>query len=188
MGGRFLYLILTAALVSPVFMQAQLKAADPLNAAPLGLSAEVAATTQQGQPAVLRITLKNSGNIAADLPMPGIGCSSDDGALIVRFEWHSNDPNDHSGRGWGCGGGSDHGQSLMDRVRNQWIELQPGEFLTVSENLRPYIGSMEPGTVEYWVEYTPPTIKPEELIALKTTGFTAPTEKLITDRHTFSVN
>lgn len=158
---------------------------DPVH---LELFAEVAATTENGQPAALRITLKNVGNLAADLSIPAIGCSSKDGSLQVRMEWHSKDPEDHSGMGWGCASGVSDGPSLLDRASKEWIRLQPGEFLTVTENLRPQTKDMKPGTVDYWVEYTPPTLSKAERIELQSNGYLVPTESLKTESHTFAVD
>jgi len=128
---------------------------------------------------VLRITLRNVGNIAVDLAMPNIGCPGGDGAVFVQYRWHSNDPNDLSGYGWGCGGGGlDHQLSLLTRVREEWIRLQPGEFVTQSTNIRDRFKGMKPGTIEYWAEYSPPTLTTKEMEELWEAGFVIPTESL----------
>jgi hypothetical protein len=170
-----------------VAMQAQQKPHRPASLARLEVSSEIATTTQQGQPAVMRITLKNICDVAVDLPMPSVNCSSEDGTLSVEILWHSDDPDDQTSSGRGCGGSLTDRPSLMDRVRNGWIHLLPGEFLTVSENLHQYIAGMKPGTIEYWTIYAPPRIKPKDLADLQAGGYIVPEEELSTDHRTFSI-
>ena len=78
--------------------------------------------------------------------------------------------------------------SLMDRVRNEWLRLQPGEFITSSENIRERLGELDPGTVEYWAEYVPPEATPKELAELREAGYIVPTEKIQTAHHSFVVH
>jgi hypothetical protein len=158
------------------------KAPNPVQ---LELTAEVAATTQEGYPAVLRITLKNVGAVAVDLPMPEVGCVSGDGGLEIRLSWHSLDGK--TGAGGGCAAGSSDRPRLLDRARDSWIRLQPGEFIVASQSLRPRVKALGPGTVEYWIEYTPLTITPTEMAELTTAGYFVPTEKIETAHESFEV-
>jgi len=52
----------------------QQKTEKPPNPVYLELSAEVATTTDDGYPAALRITVKNVGNVAVDMPIPISPC------------------------------------------------------------------------------------------------------------------
>ena len=160
----------------------------PQSLAQLDLASEVATTTDDGQPAALRITLKNIGSITVDLPMPGIGCSGPDGAVQALLTWHSNDPEDKSGYGFGCGGAVSDRLGLVERVRKEWIRLRPNETLTFTENLRSRISNWKPGTVEYQVEYEPPSLNPEELKQLEAAGYVVPTEEIRTEIRTFAIH
>jgi hypothetical protein len=168
--------------VSAIGQQKTEKASNPVR---LELTSEVAATTEEGYPAVLRVTLTNVGNMAVDMPMPNLGCISEDGGLQIGFILTSLDGK--SGvSGW-CGGGSSDRPRLLNRARDEWIRLQPGEFIVASESLRPHLKNLGPGTVEYWIEYTPLSITPTEMAELTKAGYFFPTEKIETPRETFDV-
>jgi hypothetical protein len=79
----------------------QQKAEKPANMVHLELTAEVAATTEEGYPSVLRVTVKNIGNMAVDMLMPVLGCVPRGGYIAFHLKWQPDDPNSHSGRGWG---------------------------------------------------------------------------------------
>lgn len=150
--------------------------------AQLELTAEVAATTDEGYPAALRITLTNIGDVPVDLPILGLTCSPDNG-IAVRAAW--TDGRDGSGMGGGCWlcGLS----SLKVRVEKDWVRLRPGEFMTTSANLRGVYARFGPGTVEYWVEYTPPKATPQEVEDLQQAGYIIPTGKLHTEHQRFTL-
>ena len=187
-GFRFAILAATAS-VWAVAAAGQQKAEKPVNPARLELMAEVAATTEDGYPAALRVTVKNVGNVAVDMPMPKFPCVPGGGGVDMRFEWHPNDPEDHTGAlNTGSGCWEEHFANLMDRVHRDWIRLQPGDFITVSESFRGRFQNLKPGTVEYWVEYVPPEVKTEELIELQRSGYVIPTERIETVHQTFTVH
>lgn len=171
-----------------VMAMGQQRAVMQPNPAHLELTAEVAATTEEGYPSVLRITVKNVGNVAVDMPMPMVPCVPGGGGVEMQFEWHYSDPGNHTGVSVGKSGCmQDHFPSLKDRVRYDWIHLQPGEFITVSESLRGRFQNLQPGTVEYWVEYIPPEASAKELAELQQAGYIIPTEKIETAHQTFVV-
>jgi len=161
----------------------QPKAENPRNPVNLELTAEVAATTEDGYPSALRITLKNVGDMAEDMPMPNFGCPGGDGALHVQVEWQSEDG--MAGSGGGCGGRLDHRPPLIERVRHEWLRLQPGEFLVMSQSIRPSLQDLQPGFVSYWVEYSPPILKAAEILELQGAGYLVPTQKIETTHETF---
>ncbi len=152
------------------------------SAAQLELSAEIAATTDEGYPAALRVTLKNIGNVAVTTPLLGSGCHPDNGVRIERF-WTSVD--DQRGIGGGGGCGISDQPSLDERVRKMWIHLAPGEFMTAT--LRLDAPDRKPGFVEYWVEFTPPDATAGEVEHLLEAGFVIPTDKLATEHRSFRV-
>ena len=59
--------------------------------------------------------------------------------------------------------------------------------MTISQSIRHQIRGLEPGTVEYWVEYFPPVATPQEVMELLQAGFIIPTEKLHTEHQTFQL-
>ena len=182
----FSVLMLLSLLAQAMYSQ-QPKQHQPASLAQLDLSSEIAATTQQGKPAVIRITLKNIGNIAVDLPMPNTSCVNEDGSVIVKLVWSSSDPDDHTGFGEVCGGGITDRPSLMDRARNEWVHLLPGEFLTFNENIHIRTARWKRGNVEYWVTYDPPRLHVKDLSELQAAGFIVPDEELTTHHQNFSI-
>jgi len=183
--------VCVAAIVCAGAMMAagQVKVEKAPSPAHLELTAEVAATTDEGYPSVLRITIKNVGNVAVDMPMPKAPCVPGDGGVMVRSEWRPSDPEDHTASFSGIAGcAMDHFPSLKFRVAHQWIRLRPGEFIVISESLREDFLDLRPGTVTYWVQYIPPRVPPEELIDLQRSGFVVPIEKIETAHQTFVVH
>jgi hypothetical protein len=170
-----------------VMATGQQKTEKPANPVHLELTAEVAATTEEGYPAALRVTVKNVGNMAVDMSMPVLGCLPQGGHLFIHLEWWPDDPNNHSSRGWGEGCGEGDMPSLTNRIRDEGIRLRPGEYITSCENIRKRIGELKPGTVEYWVEFVPPNATKRDLAELQQAGYIIPTEKIETVHQTFAV-
>jgi len=164
---------------------AQQKPEKPDSPVHLELITEVAATTEDGLPAALRITLKNAGNIAVDLPMLQSDCKPE-GGVGFHFSWRSSDDREGVGNGYGCA--ADGHSSFLEHVRRDWIRLQPGEFLCMSENLRGYLRDLKPGTVEYWVQFVPSSVKPEDLLLLQSAGYVVPTENIEGVHYKFAVH
>ncbi len=163
---------------------AQQKTEKHPSLAQLELTAEIAATTDDGLPAALRITIKNAGSLVVDMPLSPFSCYPS-GGVSVEFFWHSNQDNTGEVHGHGCGGGKS--QPLTERVPEDWIRLRPGEFVTSTENLRSLFRNLKPGVVEYWVEYTPPDATPKEILALQELGYIIPTENLATAHKHFDI-
>ena len=155
----------------------------PLSLAHLELTAEVAATTDEGYPSALRVTVRNVGNLVVTMPILGGDCHPDNGVKVESF-WISIDEQSGTGGGGGCGI-SDQ-PSLLARARQKWIRLAPGEFMTTMLQLdAPNKGA---GTLEYWVEYTPPDATAREVDDLMQAGIVVPTEKLTTEHRTFMIH
>lgn len=151
--------------------------------AQLELSIEVAATTDEGYPAALRVTVKNVGTLAVTMPVLGRGCHPDNGVHLESF-WTSVD--EKSGRGWGGGCATSDMPSLASRVKSDWVWLEPGEFMTTT--LRLDLAGEKSGTVEYWVEYDPPDATVREIDDLLQAGYVIPTEKLATEHRRFQIH
>jgi len=166
---------------------AQQKVEKSPNPAKLELTAEVATTTEEGYPAVPRITVTNVGNVAIDMPMPALECLPHGGYVVIHLSWTPENLDGLTGRGWGQGCGRTHSESLLKRVQTEWIHLRPGEFIVSSENLHKRLGNVDPGNVEYWFEYIPPEATPKELAELRQAGYVVPTERIETPHQTFVV-
>jgi hypothetical protein len=70
--------------------------------AQLELTAEVAATTDQGYPSALRVTLRNVVNRTVTMPVMGGDCHPDNGVRSESF-WMSIDEQSGMAGGGGCG-------------------------------------------------------------------------------------
>ena len=149
---------------------------EPAHLAHLELTAEVAATSEEGAPSAVRVTLRNVGNVAVDMPLLRPGCHPDNGVQIGT-SWTSLDGKLGGGSGGNCG--TDHQPTLRQRVSTQWIRLRPGEFMTTSLQIEAL--PREGHTVEYWVEYIPPDATPKEVEDLLAAGYVIPTQKLETE-------
>ena len=89
------------------------------------------------------------------------------------------------GSGGGSGCGVAHTPSLSERIKTRWIRLRPGESLISSENFRSHYRGLEPGTVEYWVDFSPPFLTPQELAESVKAGYVIPAEILQTPHRSF---
>jgi len=160
----------------------------PVTAPQLELSMEAATTTDDGKPSSFRITLKNVGSLAADLPMPEARCVVGGGGIEIRSLWYSGDPATRSsGFSAGATCGMDHFPSLQYRVQNQWIRLRPVESVVVSVSVRREFISAEKGELEFWAEYTPPDLKDGERAELQESGLFAPMKKIETEHRTYPI-
>lgn len=179
-------LFVLAMTFAPISVSAQQAAKKPVSAAKLELTTEVAATTEEGYPSVLRITLKNVGSVAVEMPMPSTPCVAQGGGIGIRYDWHSDDPSNHDGigSGWGCS--ADMAPSLDERIKN-WIHLKPGESVVLGEKFRSDMDDLKKGTVEYWAEYTPPEMTAQEFDELTNSSHVIPNEKLESEHKSFHV-
>ena len=177
--------VCTAALVSASAL-AQQQSIKPPSPARLELSFEVTSTTDEGYPAILQITLKNVGDVTLDLPWEKAPCLPD-GGVEVQSKWTASDPNNPMGSGGGSGCGVAHSPSLSERIKTRWIRLRPGESFISSENFRSHYRGLEPGTVEYWVDFSPPFLTAQELAESVKAGYVIPTEILQTPHRSFAL-
>ena len=150
----------------------------------LELTAEVATTTDDGYPSALRVTLRNVGGTAVDMPMNAGGCLPDRG-LGVEAYWTPDDEQMGSGSGGACG--SNNEESLMSRIKRQWIRLRPGEFITETLSLLSRYDPAKQGTVHYRAVYIPPFIAKQELEEARSAGYVIPTRWLSTEQQSFQI-
>jgi hypothetical protein len=181
MRASFCIAVLAPALGAVVLAQTTGKKA--VNLAQLELTSEIAATTDGGYPAALRVMVKNVGSTTVTMPVLGSGCHPDNGVAIESF-WMSTDEHRGIGGGGGCAVGDQ--PALAKRARTLWIKLRPGEYMTTMLHVT-WAGS-EAGMVEYWVEYLPPDATSREIGELAQEGYVIPTEKLQTEHRSFEIH
>jgi len=145
------------------------------------VTAEVAASDVEDHPSAIRVELKNVGNSPVDLPMPSMECSGPAGAIVFQFRYEP--LNGGLGKGFGCASSLLDGGPFLERVRTEWLRLDPGEYLTFTVNTRRYFNDLGPGHVEYWVEYLPPSLSAQEKLKLRQGGYHFP-ERLTATSHT----
>lgn len=167
--------------------RAQRNQAKLISPVRLELSMEITTTTEDGYPSALRATVKNVGDVDADMPMPVFGCLTQGGQILLHIEWHSDDPHKTNGYGWGGGCGEGDRPSLTQQIRNEGVRLRPGEFITSSVNIHSRLQGIEPGIIEYWIEFIPPKTTRRDLVELQQAGYIVPTETIETDHQRFIV-
>lgn len=90
--------------------------------------------------------------------------------IWLRYEFKPLRSNAKSGNGFGCAADKVNWPSILERA-HEWRLLRPGE--SVSQTLpqaKLHYESREPGTYDFWADYTPPTVGPEDQQALRNTG------------------
>lgn len=154
--------------------------------AQLELTMQIATTDEDGRPTALLVTIKNAGGVPVDMPVLQSSCLPD-GGVRIQMSWTSSDPDNQTGRGWGRGCGVTDRPSLITRLKNEWIRLRPGEFVTTTETIRDRTLDLEAGTVEYWAEYDPPQAAAKDVMELQQSGYIIPAEKIKTGHRTFTI-
>jgi hypothetical protein len=144
---------------------------------------EVATTDDDGNPSALLVTVKNVGSVTVTMPVLGDGCSPENGIKLQTI-WLAVDGRRGSGGVASCG--MFDGPPLWHRVKTWWIQLRPGDYMTAT--LRLTLPNDDPGTVDYWVAYTPPSATPKELDHFNRAGYVLPTEKLETEHRSFEIH
>lgn len=178
--------LLIAAAVICGSARAQQNPPKPESPAKLELTMEVATTDDDGHPTALAITITNVGSVPVDMPTLKQGCSPDNGIRIVS-SWTPDLPSDH-GFGSGSACGMFDQPALLYRVQHDWVRLRPGESMTDTERLVWDQHHEEgPGTVEYWVEFTPPAATAKDIADLLQSGHIIPTEELETAHASFHI-
>jgi hypothetical protein len=151
----------------------------------LELSMEIATIDDNGYPSALRITIKNVGGVPVDMPVLKGACNPENG-VRVGATWIADDSIGNGiGSGGGCGG---EGASLIERLR-WWVRLRPSESMTTTERADwSAYGKDGPGTVEYWIEYIPPSLSEKEFVSLANEGYQVPTQTLETPHSSFHMH
>jgi hypothetical protein len=159
----------------------------PQNPVQLELTMEVATTTEDGLPAALRFTLRNVGYVAVDLPLPVLDCVGSSGTIRVKSKVHLEGAPPSTGKAHGCGYGRDHELPIAERIRTQWFHLLPGEHLNLTGDRRILIDKVDaPATYDYWAEYEPPALTPDQRAEAARSGYLVPTETVQSDHLSYS--
>ena len=169
------------------WMAGQTSRTDVMNRVLVDLKMEVATTNDDGSPQALRFTLTNVGNYAVMLPIPAIDCSGDVGRIHVLSKTITGRP-DGGGLGHGCSSWTEGGmRSILERIKKEWLHLEPGEFLTFTGDGRSIIDKSNGNLgYEFWAEYEPPKLSDEEKEEEISAGILFPTEPLTSGHLTFS--
>ena len=173
------------AAVSPARAAGQNVAPPLMPMAHLTLSSEVATTTDEGYPSSLRVTLTNAGVVPVSMPLLMQSCGLSNGVQVMVAWVPRGSGNRGLGTGRNCGTG--HQPLYEEWVRNDWLRLRPGEFMTITVALPSLYFSRKSGTIRYWVEFNPPDAAPQVLNDLWRDGYLIPTEKLRTKQSTFQI-
>lgn len=153
----------------------------------LALRMEVATTNDDGSPQALRFTLTNEGSFAVVLPMPAMDCITGNGRVHLQSKIIAGKPVG-SGSGHGCGSSGGHGEaSIVERIKKEWLQLEPGEFLAFTGDGRSMLDKSNGLiTYEYWAEYEPPKLSETDRNRAQEAGYETPIESVTSAHLTFS--
>jgi hypothetical protein len=130
-----------------------------------------AGNLQSGIPDGFTITLTNISNYDILLPTPPVRCEDPtlDGNLFLHDNFKPLDPNE-SPQVWNCTNERMDMRSIFERIKD-WKTLHPGESLNVSATRKRFLDlNNSAGSYEFWVDYHPPAMSPEDRRALILTG------------------
>jgi hypothetical protein len=121
------------------------------------------------------------------MPEPMVDCAdSYSGFIFIRFQFKPLHPDVKPGMGFGCASDKKKWPSILERARD-WRLLRPGE--SDSQALpqdKLHYQNREPGTYEFWADYTPPAVGLEDQKALRKAGIDFPTVQLSTPHLAFT--
>jgi hypothetical protein len=163
---------------STITALAQTQSKKAVSPAILELRMEVATKNDDRSPQAIRFTLKNRGNRAIDSPLPPMDCGREDGRIYLSSKIVAGEPGS-SGFGHGCGGSGGPGvRTIVERIRNSWLHLKPGEFLVFTGEGRSMLNKANGLlTYEIWAEYEPPRLTEGEKKQAEAAGYLIPTSR-----------
>lgn len=171
-GGVLMSLGLIAGVVS---VRAQNTAAA--GGVHLELSVEVATTDADENPTAIRIELRNVGESPVDLPPLAVGCGAKSGGVMLLFHFEPGPGN--KAKVDGCAGSFLSAGTLLEQARRDWLRLQTGEYLVMTESIRMYMNGLGPGRLTYQAEYDPQAMSAADKRELLEAGFVFPEEKVM---------
>ena len=142
---------------------------------------------QKGLPQAFRFVLINRGDHEIRVPVPVLECgASYTGEIWLGMHFTPLQPKQSSGLGHGCAADMAHWPGILERVRN-WRTLRPNETLEVSGDIHKlFVTYSEAGFYEFWANYTPPFISPEDMSTLQRAGIEVSHERLSSSHITFA--
>ncbi len=144
------------------------------------------ASIEDGIPQAFTFEIANRTNHDVRVPQPVVDCAGDyTGYIWLRMVFtplHSRG----SEIGYMCAADKVNWPPILKRVR-EWKVLRPGETVsqTVARAQLHYEGR-QPGSYEFWAEYHPPAIEPEDQKALGKAGVDFPHGQLTSSHLTFT--
>jgi len=129
----------------------------------------------QGLPPGFTVLLLNKSNHDIRVPTPVVDCQSGyTGVMGVSFRFTPQKPLRSIGRGYGCAADKFNWPQILERAQ-EWTVLHPGTSLSVRDT----IGLMHceckaPGKYEFWADYLPPNVSPEDKEVLSKAGIDFP--------------
>lgn len=149
----------------------------PQTSRPLELRLEAGQVGEQDIPETMVITLVNSGDHEVRLPKPTMSCGdSYSGEVWLRLKFTPLKQGERQ-TGRGCFLDSGVGRDIADRVKN-WKILKPGDTLAFRVTVGTDFNRSIPGRYEFYADYKPPYLKPEDQRALHAMGIDFPHEAL----------
>jgi hypothetical protein len=136
-------------------------------------------------PETMVITLLNSNDHEVRLPDPAVSCAdSYAGAVRLHVQFT---PLKQGEKQVGRGCVQDHGAGpdIAARVKN-WRILKPGDTLVFRVKVGTDVNRSIPGRYEFYADYQPPGLKPEDQSALGALGIDFPHEALQSPRLIFT--
>ena len=108
------------------------------------------------------------------VPVPSIPCAETNGYIWLHLEFTPLKPRLAGILPAFCAGGAAGSQPILDRAET-WMVLRPGDALrrTVPRERLLY-SDKEPGTYEFWAEYSPPALGAADLEVLQRAGIYVP--------------
>jgi len=136
---------------------------------------------QNGVPKAFTFELVNISDHDVHLPKPLVDCSSGlNGYIWLQLDFTPLKFS-HKGSGFGCAADVDAvGIPIKNRIQN-WILLHPCEISKQTVGMQGlHYDDKGPGRYEFWAEYRPPAINPDDQKALSEAGMDFPRAALRT--------
>lgn len=167
---RFLGMTWLVIAPSVAVAQKEVKATRPLE-----LRIEAQKVQGEELPLKLVLTLVNSSKNEVRLPYPVIEChGSYTGSLWLRNHFTPFRLGDTQ-VGHGCSATKYKWPNVANRVK-EWKRLKPGETLVFTRTSREDLNPTLAGKYEFYADYEPPYLSPEDQMTLDSLGITFPRE------------
>jgi hypothetical protein len=115
-----------------------------------------------------------------------VGCSNSfSGVVSLQYKFTPLEPKPPGG-GWGCAADTFSWPPILERVE-KWTLLHPAGKITLKgDRAALHCEEDDPGEYEFWAEYGPPFVSPEDQKTLQDAGIDFPRGELTTQRIVFT--